>query len=213
VTRRWSLVLAALVVAAVAGCTSASGTADGRRGGPPVLTPASPAGLYLGDPLRPPQPRPTFTLTDTAGRRFDFAARTRGRPTFLFFGYTQCPDVCPLTMANVAAALRALPADLVRRVRVVFVTTDPKHDSRPVMASWLHGFDADLPTRFVGLTGSQAQIDAAQAAAKVPLAEDGGRTHSSELLLFGPDDYARVMYLIGGGPDEIMHDLPVVAGG
>src|SRR5579862_403998 len=49
---------------------------------------------------------PTFTLTDTEGRSFSFAAHARGKLTYLYFGYTHCPDVCPLTMGTIAAALR-----------------------------------------------------------------------------------------------------------
>jgi protein SCO1/2 len=197
----------------LAGCGTAAGTDRAGSPGPPVLTQPSPSGPYRGLQLDPPQPRPTFTLVDTAGRRFDFAARTRGRPTLLFFGYTHCPDVCPTTMADAAAALRGVPDRLRRAVQVVFVTTDPARDTGPVLAEWLAHFDSDLPRRFVGLTGTTAQVEAAQVAARVPVAEDGGQTHSAELLLYGTDDYARVVYLDGSGPEDIEHDLPAVARG
>jgi protein SCO1/2 len=192
-----------------------AGCGGGVGAGPavPVLTSPTAAGPYRGLALDPPQPRPTFTLTDTGGHRYDFAARTRGRPTFLFFGYTNCPDVCPTTMADLAAALRGVPAAVQRAVQVVFVTTDPRRDTRPVLAAWLRNFDPDLPNRFVGLTGTQARLDAAQVAARVPVASDGGQTHSAELLLFGTDDYARIVYLNGSSPDDIRHDLPAVAAG
>jgi protein SCO1/2 len=196
------------LVAALAGCGSA-----GARPAVPVLTSPAAAGPYRGLQLDPPQPRPTFTLADTAGRRYDFAARTRGRPTFLFFGYTHCPDVCPTTMADVAAALRGVPAVIQRAVQVVFVTTDPRRDTGPVLAAWLRNFDPDLPNSFVGLTGTKAQLDAAQVAARIPVATDEGQTHSAELLLFGTDDYARVVYLNGSSPDDMRHDLPAVAAG
>ena len=190
----------------LAGCTAAAPPA-----GP---APAAPAAAYRGTQLDPPQPRPTFTLTDSTGRRFDFAARTRGRPTYLFFGFTHCPDICPTTMADVAAALRGAPDDLRRTVQVVFVTTDPARDTPPVLARWLRAFDADLPSRFVGLTGTVAEVEAAQAAARVPVATDGGRTHSARLLLIGPDDYARVSYTAATtSPDDLRHDLPAVARG
>jgi protein SCO1/2 len=97
-------------------------------------------------------------------------------------------------------------------VRVVFVTTDPKRDTGPVIAAWLRNFDSDLPAPFVGLTGTQAQVEAAQAAARVPVAEDNGEAHSAEQLLYGPDDYARVAYVSGANPADLAHDLPVVAG-
>ena len=173
----------------------------------------TPAGTYRGLQLDPPQPRPTFTLRDPAGARFDFAARTRGMPTLLFFGFTHCPDVCPTTMADVATALRGVAEPLRRSVRVVFVTTDPARDTGPVISAWLRSFDENLPARFVGLTGTVAQVEAAQAAARVPVATDGGQTHSAELLLYGPDDYARVAYVAGNSPDDLRHDLPVVIRG
>ncbi len=203
--------LAGLAVAgSLAGCAMVAGANSVR---PPVSTQPSPQGEYRGLGLDPPQPRPTFTLRDTAGRPFDFAARTRGHPTFLFFGYTHCPDVCPTTMADLATALRGVPDGLRRAVRVVFVTTDPARDTGPVLAAWLRHFDSDLPNRFVGLTGDAARLAAAQVAARVPVAEDGGQTHSAELLLYGTDDYARVVYLAGSAPEDIQHDLPAVARG
>ncbi len=211
-TRSVRVLLGAAAALLLAGGVAAAGTrAD--RAGPPVVVQPSPAGPYRGLALDPPQPRPTFTLLDTAGRQFDFAARTRGRPTFLYFGYTHCPDVCPTTMADVAAALRGAAEPIRRDALVVFVTTDPARDTGPVLAAWLRRFDSDLPSRFVGLTGSQSQLVAAQVAARVPVAEDDGQTHSAELLLFGTDDYARVVYLDGSSPQDIQHDLPAVARG
>jgi len=211
-TRSVRVLLGAAAALLLAGGVAAAGTrAD--RAGPPGVGQPSPAGPYRGLALDPPQPRPTFTLLDTAGRQFDFAARTRGRPTFLYFGYTHCPDVCPTTMADVAAALRGAAEPIRRDALVVFVTTDPARDTGPVLAAWLRRFDSDLPSRFVGLTGSQSQLVAAQVAARVPVAEDDGQTHSAELLLFGTDDYARVVYLDGSSPQDIQHDLPAVARG
>ena len=93
------------------------------------------------------------------------------------------------------------------------MTTDPQRDSGPVIAAWLRRFEAGLPKRnFLGLTGTRAQIDAAQSAAHVAVAQDDGRTHSTSVLLYGPDDYARVAFTVGDQERaEIEHDLPVVA--
>ena len=200
-------VAAVLASAALAGCSAGNAAAP-----PPLVAESTPAGQYRGTELDPAQPRPTFTLTDTAGKPYDFSARTHGVPTLLFFGFTHCPDVCPTTMADVATALRGVSPSLQQSVRVVFVTTDPQRDTGPVLAKWLRAFDADLPGRFVGLTGTVAQVEAAQAAAKVPVATDEGQTHSAELLFYGPDDYARVAYLLGTSPDDLRQDLPLVAG-
>lgn len=204
--RRLLAAAAVLASVVVTGCTASALT-------PAISAEPTPQGSYRGLELDPPQPRPTFTLTDTTGKRYDFAARTRGVPTLLFFGYTHCPDVCPTTMADTAAALRDTPEPLRGQVRVVFVTTDPARDTGTVLAAWLRHFDPDLPNRFVGLTGTVAQVEAAQAAAKVVVATENGQTHSAEQLLFGTDDYARVAYVSGSSPQDLRHDLPLVAKG
>ena len=205
-TRRLAAVVAAVGVMAAA-CSS--GAAAPR---PSELHDKPTGGLYQGFGLLPPQPRPSFTLTDTSGKSYAFGRATAGKPTLLYFGYTHCPDVCPTTMADIGQALRTVPSDIQRRTHVVFVTTDVKRDTGPVLAAWLAHFDTDLPNRFVGLTGTQGQIDAAQAAARVQLAEDEGQQHSAEVLLYGSDDYARVQYLQSTNEaDQIRHDLPLVA--
>ena len=205
-TRRLAAVVAAVGLMAAA-CSSGAAAPQ-----PSELHDKPTGGLYQGFGLVPPQPRPSFTLTDTSGKSYAFGRATAGKPTLLYFGYTHCPDVCPTTMADIGQALRTVPSDVQRRTQVVFVTTDVKRDTGPVMAAWLAHFDTDLPNRFVGLTGTQAQIDAAQAAAHVQLAEDEGQQHSAEVLLYGSDDYARVQYLQSTNEaDQIGHDLPLVA--
>lgn len=113
--------------------------------------------------------RPSFVLTDTKGRRFDFAAETKGYPTLLYFGYTSCPDVCPIHFANIAGGLAQLPPELRTRIRVVFVGVDPPRDSPDSIRRWLGHFDAS----FIGLTGTDEELAAAQSAAEVPLATRG----------------------------------------
>ena len=68
-----------------------------------------PQATYRGGLVTPPLPKPHFVLTDTSGARFDFWNRTRGSITLLFFGYTYCPDECPMHMANIGMALKKLP--------------------------------------------------------------------------------------------------------
>jgi protein SCO1/2 len=205
--RRLLAAAAVLATVALTGCTASSEAAS------PISAAPTPQGTYRGLELDPAQPRPTFTLTDTTGKPYDFATRTRGVPTLLFFGYTHCPDVCPTAMADTAAALRGTPQPLRGQVQVVFVTTDPARDTGAVLAAWLRNFDPDLPRKFVGLTGTVAQVEAAQAAAKVQVATENGQTHSAEQLLYGTDDYARVAFVAGSSPDDLRHDLPLVAKG
>ena len=205
---------AAILVGALilSGCSDpAAGTEDHDHAAAPAVVEA-PADRYAGLDLAEPYRRPTFTLTDTTGAAYDFKAATTGRPTLLFFGYTNCPDVCPTTMADVAVALRGVDPELAAAVRVVFVTTDPGFDTPDVLGEYLGRFDADLPTRFVGLTGEQDLIDQAQLSAGVPLAEDEGRLHSSLLLLYGPDDEAQVAFDAGNTARDIADDLRAVAG-
>jgi protein SCO1 len=208
-----SVVLAAALVgvAALAGCTSSPGGSGSPR--PSQLNDQSSGGAgFQGTGLTPPQPRPSFTLTDTAGQAFSFGTRTAGHPTLVFFGYTNCPDVCPTTLADIHQALTKLPAALQARTYVVFVSTDVKHDTGAVIKQWLGNFDGGVRATFVGLRGTQAQIDAAQAAAHITLAEDGGETHSAQVLLYGADDYARVTFLQSTNEAQLIaHDLPLAA--
>ncbi len=193
------------------GDQAAAAEGHGHSGGP-VATLEGPGDDYAGIDLRDPYQRPSFTLTDDTGASYDFAAATAGRPTLLFFGYTNCPDICPTTMADVALALRATDPALAEQVQVVFVTTDPATDTPSVLGEYLQRFDADLPTRFVGLTGDQETIDQAQLSAGVPLAEDEGRMHSTHLLLYGADDQAHVAFDAGNTARDIAGDLAAVAG-
>jgi protein SCO1 len=203
-------------VLALAAALVLSGCADGDAEASSASAPASVSAAqqkYAGVNLTTPYHRPSFTLTDTAGGSYDFTTSTQGRATLLFFGYTHCPDVCPTTMADIAVALRSLPADVATQVQVVFVTTDPARDTPPVLADWLGRFDRDLPVPFVGLTGPQSDIDQAQLSAGVPLAQENGQQHSALLLLYGADDKAHVAFDSGNTPRDIEHDLRLVVAG
>ncbi|WP_237702910.1 SCO family protein [Candidatus Protofrankia datiscae] len=151
--------MALLCLAGSAGCATSEPThpADG----PPVRSSAAVAtatGGWHGTVPKVSRSRPSFTLTDTAGHSFDFARQTAGRATLLFFGYTNCPDVCPTTMADIAAAKRLARNDAGSALTVVFVTTDPGRDSAEALRRWLDQFDSS----FTGspahrLTGSPAR--------------------------------------------------------
>jgi protein SCO1 len=212
--RRWAALAAVLVAAlALAACTSAAGDTPSKPSGSD-LNDNPGTGTFLGSEITPAQPRPQFTLTDTAGKPFAFGTVTSKHPTLLYFGYTQCPDVCPETMADAMLALKAMPKAVAAKTYVVFVTTDIKHDTGPVIAKWLSHFSANNPAKWIGLRGTQAQIDAAQAASHITLASDSGKTHSALFLLFGPDDYAHVEFLQSTTEQQqIQHDLPLVAKG
>jgi len=157
-------------------------------------------------------PRPGFILTRTDGTPFNFRNETRGTLTFLFFGYTNCPDVCPLHMQNIAAVLDSLPAEAARQVRFVFVTTDPERDTPERLASWLAGFDS----AFVGLTGDARALEVAQRSVGAPVAgreaadSSGGYgvTHAGQLFAFTPDDSCHVVYPWGVKREDFISDIP-----
>jgi protein SCO1 len=166
------------------------------------------AGTLLGQPLD----KPEFTLTDTSGNTYDFAQQTDGYVTLLYFGYTSCPDVCPLHMANLAAVLQQVSGEVDAKIKVVFVTTDPDRDTPQVIRNWLDKFDVT----FVGLTGTPTQIAAAEQAARVPEAvleppSAGGSYkvgHASQVIAYTLDDEAHVVYPFGIRQADWARDLP-----
>lgn len=168
---------------------------------------------YRGGLVSPPLPKPTFVLTDTSGAPFDFRPRTDGYVTLLFFGYTNCPDQCPMHMANLGAALKRLAAGTADRVKLVFVTTDPARDSPAAVRSWLDLFDR----RFIGLVGTERAIEEVERAAGVPLATkmaqaNGGYgvAHANFVLAYTKDNLAHVIYPGGVSRDDWVHDLPLL---
>lgn len=106
-----------------------------------------------GTVIEPPKPMPDFTLQSADGpvSLSDF----RGKVVVLYFGYTSCPDVCPTTLANLRRALNDL-GEKADEAQVVFVAVDWQKDTPERVASYLSAFHPD----FVGLSGTQAQIDA-----------------------------------------------------
>lgn len=210
---------------------------SGCAGTTAAPSPSPAAAEFHGVEPDPVPVRPSFVLRTTSGERYDFRARTAGRPTLLYFGYTNCPDECPTAMADIAAALRGAPADLREQVEVVFVTTDPDRDSPAVLRRWLDGFSTD----YVGLVGTQAEVDAAQKATGIAAAERGGPVptlpgrpnehvhkqgttphshqgplgygvgHANVIFAFDSRDRLPVLYPGGVRPSDIAADLPLLA--
>jgi len=96
-----------------------------------------------------------YTLTSETGETVDERALA-GTVRLLFFGYTQCPDVCPMTLSKLKGALERLPPALAERVRVMFVSVDPGRDDPAQLREYTNAFGGN----FVGLTGTEAQLDA-----------------------------------------------------
>lgn len=126
-----------------------------------------------------------FTLTDQNGRTVTDKT-LRGKPFAIFFGFTRCPDVCPTTMQRMMLLRKQLGPDG-DKFAILFVSVDPGHDKRKDIASFLSMFD----TPVIGLTGTQAQLDAIQKAYKVYVAKvpmdgtDYTIDHTATVFLMG----------------------------
>ena len=128
---------------------------------------------YYAHKLSAPKPAYDFTLTDQDGKRFSLSG-LRGKLVLLDFGYTHCPNICPTTLANLAATYELLsPADQAR-VQVLFVTVNPERDSTKVLKDYVPFFDK----HFIGLSGQPGQI-AATAKARATSLVASGRSRRS----------------------------------
>jgi protein SCO1/2 len=140
--------------------------------------PAAPGGIAIGGP---------FTLIDGHGKTTT-DQNFRGRFMLVYFGYTHCPDACPTTLSDIAAALDKLPPPDRAKVTPIFITVDPERDTPKLMADYVAAFGPE----FAGLTGSKAQIEAAEQSYHVyaqrhELAHgDYAMDHSSVLYVMGP---------------------------
>lgn len=138
--RRLAVALAGVLLA-VTGCASASDDAG--------------EGELRGSPINDPWPAPATELRDAGGAAYSFTEQTDKPLTLVFFGYTNCPEICSQVMANVTTALVRLDEDQRQDVEVVFVTTDPARDDAASLTRYLGAFDED----YVGLTGDLADIE------------------------------------------------------
>ncbi|NLU76264.1 SCO family protein [Streptomyces sp. HNM0575] len=201
---------------AVAGC-GGSGGSGGKGGGDKAVASVEPqkkGGAVLDEPFE----KPDLTLTDTHGEKYDLIDKTKGKPVLLYFGYTHCPDICPLTMSNIAVARSKLTAKQKKQLKVVFVTSDPKRDDPKELGSWLRGQDPS----FIGLTGDFDTIQAGARTVGVSIEPsykkkngDVVSTHGAQLLAFSPkDDKAHVLYTQGNTTPEILEkELPAIIKG
>jgi len=180
---------------------------------PAAPKPFNPDGLS-GPQIVPPLPKPELVLTSTDGRQFDLKKETEGYVTLLFFGYTNCPDVCPVHMANIAGAMKRLGPEITNRIKVVFVTVDPARDTPEVMRTWLDHFDPS----FIGLRGDSASIASAFTQLRLgqTVHEPGADTtsytvgHAAIVLAFSTDNLAHVVYPFGIRQADWSKDLTLL---
>jgi len=171
---------------------------------------------------------PTFKSTDISGSDWgkDFAltdpqgqarrlADFKGKAVVVFFGYTQCPDVCPTTLLSMREVLNRLGNDA-GRVQVVFVTLDPARDTPQVLAEYVTAFHPS----FVGLRGDEATIAAVARDFKVFYAKQAGSTagtysldHSTGSYAYDPEGRLRLLIRYGETPDNVASDLRLLLAG
>ncbi|MFF0079693.1 SCO family protein [Streptomyces canus] len=209
---RKKMFAAATLVAAATLTLSACGSGDDSSS--PVSVVSEEAGSdKAATVLDQPFEKPDLVLTDTKGEKYDLRKETAGKPTLIYFGYTHCPDICPLTMNNIAVAKKQLPKSEQDKLTVVFVTTDPARDTPAELGKWLKGID----TKFVGLTGDFATIQASARTLGIsiePTHKDKktGKTvsvHGTQVVAFSPKtDAGYVLYGEDATVDDYTKDLP-----
>lgn len=188
----------ALASAFIAGC-------DRAPGGGPAFKAIDVSGADFGREL---------ALPDAEGRPRSLAD-FRGKVTVIFFGYAQCPDVCPTTLAELAEARRALgPAG--QDVQGVFVTVDPERDTPEMLRDYVRAFDPS----FVALRGSPEQTREAAKAFKIFYARVPGKTegsytvdHTAGAYVLDREARLRLFTRHGTGAEALVHDLKLLLGG
>lgn len=177
-------------------------------------------GDKLGLSAKPPAP--VFVGTDITGAPYartlampdiDGQPRTlgdfKGKVVVVFFGYTQCPDVCPTTMAELAQIKKSLGPDG-DKLQAVFVTIDPERDTPVILKSYMASFDPS----FVALRGSLGQTQAVAKEFKVYYAKVPGKTagsytmdHSAGSFIIDPEGHVRLFERYGAGADGMLADI------
>jgi len=206
VAERRSARLAALLLpfTLLAGCAGSEQT-----GFVTGVTESNPDGLH-GAVLSDRYVVPDVTLTATDGRPYSLTEDTRRPITLVFFGYTHCPDICQVVMADIASALTRLDEQQRRQVGMVFVTSDPARDRPAVLRAYLDRFDP----QFEGLTGDLRTIvrlgnEVGVAVERGPKLPTGGYavSHGTHVLAVDEDDRVPVVWTEGTPAADLAADL------
>ena len=163
---------------------------------------------FKGAQLDPPMAVPDFELTDTNNQPFHLSD-VEGNIALVYFGYTFCPDVCPLTLWDVKQALADFEGK--DRVKVIFVSVDPERDTQEALAKYLSGFDSD----YIGLTDDFDKVEAVLepfgAFAEKEEIEGSAAgylvNHTARLYLLNPEQEIMLMYPFGFEPEDLRSDL------
>jgi protein SCO1/2 len=169
-----------------------------------------------------PAPPPSFQATDITGAAFardfrltDHNGRVRtladfkGKVVAIFFGYTHCPDVCPTTLSDFAAALQQMGPQAAR-VQVIFVTLDPQRDTPDLLKQYVPAFNPDFLGMFTDPDSLKKLADEYKVVyqkTSVKGVDDYLIDHSAGTYIYDPKGRLRLLVPYGSGPDAIAHDL------
>lgn len=189
-----SLLLVCTVLLALNGC--------GEKTAPVAFNNTDLTGLSYGK---------DFSLHDHHGK-LRTLADFKGKAVVVFFGFTQCPDVCPTTMMEMSNVMKALRSDA-DKVQVLFITLDPERDTAELLSHYAPAFDA----RFLGLRGDLAETDKTAKEFKVFYQKVPGKTpgsytvdHTAGSFVFDPQGRIRLFIRHGQGTEPIVHDLKLL---
>jgi protein SCO1/2 len=161
--------------------------------------------------FEPPRMAPDFSLPSSRDNQFTLSEQ-RGKVLVLGFGFSHCPNVCPMTLANLAQTYKNLGA-LADQVQVVYVTVDPERDTPARLREYLANFNSG----FIGVTGSASELAAVRQAygiiAKKEMHKNGGTYevhHSSYIYLIDREGLLRALVPFGKSVDDITHDIKIL---
>lgn len=203
--RRAVPALLLLLLAPLAGC----GGTEEQPGSVAEVREVNPDGFHGIVMPRPPQ-LPEQTLTDSHGQDYALVADSTSPLTLVFFGYTHCPDICPLIMGDLAAARSRLTQDLQDKVGMLFITSDPARDDPETLRAYLDRFDPS----FEGLTAPIEQITRIGKAVGVEITEgdklpSGGYAvaHGTQVLGVVPGGSAPLVWTQGTSSKDLADDI------
>lgn len=214
IDRVLAVAVAGTLVAGLSGCAGAVTTPEADNPGGVVISNRHEDTRFYGAEPAEPYRMPNVTLTADNGQPFNLVTDTAYPVTLVFFGYTHCRDVCPLVLADLAAAFLRLPDPVRERTQMIFITSDPARDSEEVLRGYLSRFNPS----FVGLTGSLASIKTVAGGMGVPVSgmkrlPGGGYDvgHGAQVIGFR-DDRAPVIWTEGTPVPDMVSDVITLAG-
>jgi protein SCO1/2 len=164
---------------------------------------AAPKPAFHNEVINQPVAAAEIKMTDHNGKDFQLSSE-RGKVVLLYFGFVNCPDECPLTMAHIKQALETL-GDQAQNVQVVMVSTDPVRDTPEALENFLGAFNSS----FIGIPGTPEELAKIYQDYGVTVL-DGGETHSSYTYVIDQNGNLRLTFSPDTQPDDITADLKIL---